>query len=137
MSVLDAVGRLSVLSMNGILNDPAVLRALSRMPGSGGSGRGVIELLQGCREAGLADDVSSWVSAGQNLPISSEQLQQRFGVERLQRLGQSSGVTECEAATSLSRLLPMVVDWLSPEGELAQPRRLEQLVAPLTRAFGG
>ncbi len=68
--------------------------------------------------AGLGNIVQSWISTGQNLPISPEQIQGALNNEQLQTLAAKAGVNPQEVATQLSSLLPGLVDKLTPNGQL-------------------
>jgi uncharacterized protein YidB (DUF937 family) len=79
---------------------------------------GLQGLLAKFSEAGLAQHAQSWVSTGQNLPISPEQLTQALGGGHLQQLAQQFGLDPQHAASGLSGLLPEVVDKLTPGGQV-------------------
>jgi uncharacterized protein YidB (DUF937 family) len=66
--------------------------------------------------AGLGNIVQSWIGKGQNLPISAEQIQQVFGQQDLASLGQKVGLGVPETASGLSKILPNLVDRLTPDG---------------------
>jgi uncharacterized protein YidB (DUF937 family) len=83
----------------------------------GGLG-GLAGLVQQLQKGGLADQVGSWVSTGQNLPVSPEQLQGALGNDMLGQLAQSVGLDAGQAAGPLAQLLPQVVDALTPNGQL-------------------
>lgn len=85
-------------------------------PQTGGLGG----LVQSFQQGGLAEIVNSWVSTGQNLPISAEQIQSVLGNSTLQDLAAKLGISSQEASGSLASLLPQVIDQLTPHGELPQ-----------------
>lgn len=89
----------------------------------GGGLSGLVEQFKG---KGLGDVVSSWVSTGQNLPISAEQIQQVFGGDKLQQIAQQAGIKPDAVADSLANLLPNVVDRLTPDGKVPEGGLLEQ-----------
>jgi uncharacterized protein YidB (DUF937 family) len=74
----------------------------------GGLG-GLAGLVQQLQKGGLADQVGSWVSTGQNLPVSPEQLQGALGNDMLGQLAQSVGLDAGQAAGPLAQLLPQVL----------------------------
>jgi uncharacterized protein YidB (DUF937 family) len=75
-------------------------------------------LLQAFQKGGLGDVAQSWVSTGQNLPVSPDQLSQVLGGDTLAKLGQQFGMSGSDLAGPLSQLLPQVVDQLTPGGQL-------------------
>lgn len=85
--------------------------------GLGGLG-GLAGLVQQMQQGGMGDVVGSWVSTGQNLPISAEQLQGALGGETMGQLARSMGLDVGQAAGPLAQLLPQVVDAMTPNGQL-------------------
>ena len=61
---------------------PAVL---SEVLGNGGQG-GLSAIVAKLQQAGLGDQVKSWIGNGQNLPITAEQLQQVLGSDTVKQL---------------------------------------------------
>ena len=98
---------------NPLLN---IVMQLINNPQTGGLGG----LVQSFQQGGLADVVNSWVSTGQNLPISAEQLQAVLGGGQLQNIAAQLGVSPEQASGSLADLLPQVVDKLTPNGQLPE-----------------
>lgn len=75
--------------------------------------------------AGLGNIFQSWISKGPNLPISGDQILKVFGEQDLGSLGQKLGLGASEAASGLARLLPNLVDQLTPEGTPVSGTALE------------
>jgi uncharacterized protein YidB (DUF937 family) len=94
-----------------------VLEGLSGLLGGGG-GAGLAGLVQQFQAGGLGNVISSWISTGQNLPITAEQIQQVLGSEMVGRFAQSLGIDPAQAAGQLASLLPNAVDAMTPNGEL-------------------
>ncbi len=105
--------------------------------GAGGAGGGLGGLLEQFQRAGFAEQASSWVGSGQNLPISPDAIGQVFGNEALSQIAQQAGVSEAEASEGISQLLPAVVDHLTPDGAAPDFDQLIASVSSLTRQFGG
>jgi uncharacterized protein YidB (DUF937 family) len=85
--------------------------------GLGGLG-GLAGLVQQLQQGGLAEQVGSWISTGQNLPVSADQLKDALGSDALGQLAGSIGLDAGQAAGPLAQLLPQVVDALTPQGQL-------------------
>ena len=81
---------------------------------------GLAGLAQSFQSNGLGNIVSSWISTGANLPISAEQIQSALGGDRIQQLAQSAGISAESVGSSLSTLLPTLVDRLTPTGSIQQ-----------------
>ena len=92
-------------------------------PQSGGL-NGLIEKVSA---GGLGEQVASWVSTGQNLPISAEQIQAVLGSSFVQGLAAQMGINTADVAGSLAGLLPQVVDKLTPEGQVPGENTLLEL----------
>lgn len=99
-----------------------------------GSG-GLAGLLQLFQQSGLGNVVSSWVSTGQNLPISAEQITAVLGSDVVGKFAQSLGIDPQQAAGQLSQLLPKAVDALTPDGQL--PSGQPDLASMLPQVLGG
>lgn len=79
---------------------------------------GLAGLVQSLQQGGLAEVVNSWVSTGQNMPVSGQQLASALGGDQLQNIAAQLGVSPEQASGSLADLLPQVVDQLTPNGQL-------------------
>lgn len=87
---------------------------------SNGPTGGLAGLVARFQQGGLGDVVQSWISTGQNLPVSPAQLGQVLGNDTLSSLAGQLGVQQGDLAQQLSSLLPQVVDKLTPDGQLPQ-----------------
>lgn len=83
-----------------------------------GNDEGLGGLVQRLQQSGLGEQVDSWIGTGSNLPVAPEQLQSALGGDMLAQFGRSLGLSQGEAAQSLSQALPEVVDRLTPDGRL-------------------
>lgn len=79
----------------------------------GGGANGLVEAFA---KNGLGDVVSSWISTGQNLPVSADQIGQVLGGDGLAGLASKFGVSPDVAGQILSKALPTVVDHATPTG---------------------
>ena len=84
---------------------------------AGGLG-GLGGLLQQLQQGGLGEAVQSWVSTGQNQPISADQLHSALGGDRVSAMAQQAGMSQDDLMGQLAHMLPQVVDHLTPGGEL-------------------
>jgi len=69
-------------------------------------------------KAGLGEIAGSWVSKGANLDISADQIQAVLGSGPVAQMAERLGVDPAQAADQIARLLPQVVDRLTPDGKL-------------------
>ncbi len=84
----------------------------------GGASAGLGGLLQQLQQGGLGEAAQSWVSIGQNLPVSADQLQSALGADRIDALAQQVGMPAGDLSSQLAQYLPQVVDQLTPGGQL-------------------
>ena len=91
-----------------------VMQMINNQPG------GLSGLVQQFHDKGLGGVVNSWVGTGQNLPISADQLQHVLGSEQVKELAAKAGISPETATSHLSQLLPMLIDKLTPNGQLPQ-----------------
>lgn len=94
---------------------------------SGGSGNadqaaigGLGPLQQILEQAGLGEQVKSWIGNGQNLPVSGEQITQALSgtgaLEEVSKLAAHFGINEGDLANQLAEGLPEAVNHLTPQG---------------------
>ena len=80
---------------------------------------GISGLQQKFQEKGLGGLVSSWISSGQNLPISADQLQSVLHSDALNQAAAKFGVDPGHLTSMMTQLLPHVGDKMTPTGEAA------------------
>lgn len=98
----------------------------------GGSAIGGLDGLLGLLESkGLGHVGQSWVGKGKNLPISAQQLQQVLGNEHIAAIAGKLGITPDRAAASLSKLLPQIVDRVTPDGHVPEAAKLHDALGKL------
>lgn len=86
---------------------------------------GLAGLVQAFQNGGLGEIAKSWVSTGQNLPISAEQIQSVLGSSGiLQNLASQFGLSSEQVSGQLAELLPQIVDKLTPNGALPESNDL-------------
>ncbi len=98
----------------------ALLQGQGGGAGGGGALGGLGGLLQQLQQGGLGEAAKSWVSPGQNLPVSADQLQAALGGDRIDALAQQVGLPAGDLASQLAQYLPQVVDHLTPNGQLPE-----------------
>lgn len=79
---------------------------------------GVAGLVRQFQAKGLGNIVSGWVSTGPNPPISPAQVETVLGSQALQQLADKSGLSLQSLTSKLATILPIVVDFLTPDGKL-------------------
>jgi len=87
---------------------------------------GIQGLVQRFQQQGLGEVISSWVGTGQNQPITAEQITNAIGSDRLEALARQLGVPPEQVSTTLTQLLPMLIDKLTPDGKIPSSSELLQ-----------
>ena len=86
---------------------------------------GLDVLLRQFQQNGFGEIINSWIGAGQNQPISPTQLRQAMGQERINDISENTGVPHDDLLSQLSKILPEVVDKLTPNGKLPSQADLQ------------
>lgn len=124
MGMLDNLtGKLGGQFQGGNGKEGSILSSMMELFSGTGGLQGLIASFQ---QKGLGDIVSSWVSRGENRPISPQQVTEGIGSDRVRQVATKAGVSEDEAAQSLSRHLPDFVDKLTPDGNVPEGGWMEK-----------
>ncbi len=91
-------------------------------------------MLEKLRNAGLGNQADSWVAKGKNESVSPDQINKAFGADTVHQIATQAGVSDQQAATDISKVLPKLVDKLSPNGQLPDPTQLQ---GALGKVLGG
>jgi uncharacterized protein YidB (DUF937 family) len=134
--IMLALGALLVGKMMGGFGGSAQV-APAQQPSSGSSGGGFAGgglggalggglggLLDRFTQSGHGPIANSWVGTGPNQPIEPTQLNNALGQTTVSDLARQAGMSEQELLAQLSRVLPGVVDKLTPNGQLPPPSSL-------------
>ena len=84
----------------------------------GGFLGGLGSLVQRFQQSGHGDIINWWIGPGQNRAITPDQLHQALGPEAVNNLSQLTGAAPHDLVSELSRILPGVVDRLTPQGRM-------------------
>ncbi len=127
MSLFDQLGQAAGGMLGGGGNQNPLLQAVTSLLGQNSSVGGLAGLVQAFQKNGLADIVNSWVSTGQNLPISAQQIKQGLGGDLLNQVASKAGLSPDAAGSQLAGLLPDLIDKLTPNGKI-EAGGLDQLM---------
>lgn len=100
----------------------------SRGPGLSG----IIEMIE---RKGFANQASSWVGRGENLTVSSNQVEQMLGSDLVDQIALKSELPRDKVLQKLTVLLPTFVDKLTPEGAVPEENILQQMLTFLRKRF--
>ena len=118
MGILDSLENSPELkSMLGQLGAAVIPAVLGEVMGNGGQG-GLSAIVAKLEQAGLGDQVKSWIGNGQNLPITADQLRAALGSDVVKQLAARFNVPIDQLSQVLAEQLPKAVDHASPDGKL-------------------
>ena len=85
------------------------------------NGEQLERLVRRLQDSGLGEKVQSWISTDPNEPIGGDDVEQAFAGE-IDAIASRAGVSpEEEAADEIARVLPDIVDKLTPAGVVPVP----------------
>lgn len=76
---------------------------------------GILEKFQG---QGMGEAAQSWVGTGANMPLSANQVTQALGPDTLQQMAAKFGGNSPQIAQLVAQFLPMLIDQLTPQGQV-------------------
>jgi uncharacterized protein YidB (DUF937 family) len=79
---------------------------------------GLGPLVEKFQKGGLGEVVNSWIGTGQNKPIQPGQLGSVLGDQNIGAIARQVGVNPDDLLAQLSKVLPGLVDKLTPNGRL-------------------
>lgn len=120
------IGALMALLSSGVLGGGrgsggglgGLLGGLTGGSSGGGLGGGLGGLLEQFQQNGHGEAMNSWIGSGDNRPIAPHHLDQALGPNTVDELSTQTGMPRDEVLSELSRVLPGVVDKMTPHGRL-------------------
>ncbi len=112
----------------------AIAGILQQLLASNGGVAGVVSRFEA---AGLGGNAQSWVSTGENQPISADHIGQVFPSEQINAWATQAGTTPDKLSAVLAEALPHAVDHLTPGGQVPAPDAVPDLSSLVSRFFGG
>jgi uncharacterized protein YidB (DUF937 family) len=119
MGILDSLGNSPAFKgILGQIEAAAIPVIMSEVLGAKDGQGGLSAIVAKLQQAGLGDQVKSWIGNGQNLPITAEQLQQALGSDTAKQLAARFNIPLDQLTKVLAQQLPQAVDHASPNGTL-------------------
>ncbi len=94
--------------------------------GEGGLLDGLGDLLDNFAKTGQRETVEFWVGPGENKPIQPGDLGKAIGNTTLREIARRTGMSEEELLRQLSKMLPGIVDKLTPDGNVPSNREVAE-----------
>jgi uncharacterized protein YidB (DUF937 family) len=119
MGILDSLENSPELrGMLGQLGAAVLPAVLGEVMGNGAGQGGLSAIVAKLEQAGLGDQVKSWIGNGQNLPITADQIKQVLGSDTAKQLAARFNIPIDQLSQVLAQQLPIAVDNASPNGKL-------------------
>jgi uncharacterized protein YidB (DUF937 family) len=96
-----------------------------------GQAGGLGSLVNQFEQAGLGDLMSSWVGTGANQPATPAHIEQGLGADTLSQLAKKAGVSPQVAASLLAVALPLLINKLTPQGQVPPQSSLQSSLGGL------
>lgn len=111
----------------------AALLALIADPAKGGFG-GFIDRF---RNAGLGDTVNSWITTGDNTPLTDADVEKAIGSGEIDAIAAKTGLDRGAVKGAMAGMVPQVVDTLTPDGEVPDEKSLLSRIGGFLSDWGG
>jgi uncharacterized protein YidB (DUF937 family) len=124
MGLLDSLlGKITGGGGSGV--ESQILNAVVGMLGNQGSG-GLNSIISALTKGGLGDIAQSWVGTGANKPIAADQIMNVLGDSTVKDIASKLGIAPETVGSTLAKVLPNVVDKLTPNGKIPTDDLLAQ-----------
>lgn len=133
MGILDSIVK-GVTGKSSDSSNPNMMGGIIEMFTSGETG-GIQGIIKKLTEGGLGNVVNSWISKEPNKPVEPNQLENALGGDMMGKFASKMGVSSSEASSHLSKLLPTVIDKLTPDGKLPESGNLGNVQDLLKKFF--
>ncbi len=97
---------------------------------------GLSDLVRSFDKEGMGDLMSSWIGTGENKPATTDQVVRGLGPARVQEAAQRSGLPMERLLPLLAAALPVVIDALTPKGQVPDPPSLQENLQALRSRLG-
>jgi uncharacterized protein YidB (DUF937 family) len=114
------------------LKEPIVKEVMDLIRNQEGGLTGLVSKL---KNAGLGDQVNSWIGLGENKTIDANQATSGLGSNFIQSIAAKLGVSHEEAAKGVAEALPQMVDKLTPNGVIEEGDILHKGLSALKGLF--
>ena len=85
-------------------------------------------LIRQFQQNGFGDAINSWIGTGPNKSVAPGQISNALGPEIIAALSERTGLPKEQISQTLSQVLPLIVDQLTPQGQLPTQKKIAQLM---------
>lgn len=89
---------------------------------------GLQGLLSQLQNSPIGGQVNSWISGGENQPVSGDQVAAAVGESNVEELAAQSGLSTDQVKGGLSELLPNLVDKFTPGGQVPGVEQVQDVI---------
>lgn len=107
----------------------ALLPLVLKMVKGGGLGK----ILSGAKAQGLTSQADSWVGKGENQSVSADQVANVLGSDKVAKLAKKVGASQSDTAGALAKLLPQVINHVTPSGQVPEKGDLKSMLKELKK----
>jgi len=111
----------------------ALVRSVLESLGGDNQDAGIDGLSRRFQQGGLADVFSSWVGTGSNQSIGPDILAQILKGHPVEQAPQRAGLGGAAGAAILAQLLPVLIDKLTPNGQVPERSQLREMSREIAR----
>jgi uncharacterized protein YidB (DUF937 family) len=86
-------------------------------------------LIDQFQKKGFGDVIDSWVNRGKNKDVAPDQVSVALGGDVVNELSRRTGLSRDQVVDELARMLPNVVDNLTPDGRLPTRQEIMRLMS--------
>jgi uncharacterized protein YidB (DUF937 family) len=129
------VGRIPPSQRNQLMK--AALGAVTARAAGGGGGGGLGGLLSQFQAEGLQDKADTWVGTGANARLRPAEVEQALGQDEVAEIAREAGVSERQARGGLAKMLPDLINQLTPDGQVPQDDAAMQAALTQLKARAG
>ena len=90
---------------------------------------GLGDLVDQFQKKGLGDVVDSWINRGKNKEVAPDQVSVALGGDVVDELSRRTGLSRDQVVTELAKMLPNMVDKLTPDGRLPTRQEIMRLMS--------
>ena len=86
-------------------------------------------LLEQFQKKGFGETIDTWVGTGKNKDVSDREVSDTLGNDLVDELSRRTGLSRDQVLEGLARMLPTMVDRMTPAGRMPTRSEMERLMA--------
>jgi uncharacterized protein YidB (DUF937 family) len=123
--------------MGMVAKNPQMMQVAASLMANDGAAGGVQGIIAKFQQAGQGTAVQSWIGTGENHAISPDHVTSALGGDMIADLAAKAGLSGGDMSGLLAQVLPMLVDKLTPDGQVSSHTGSDQIMNVLGGLFKG